>query len=233
MSIYYGESECKYYVFRTQDDDYEKFFREGILFFSLDFSMDKHFEKFDEEDAVLDYLDTIKKGETAYVVRIPKDYLKVRCYGEFGENRVLPYPFLYERYTTNEKKSRVDYYPILVPVLIESAYKDENLIFNPNYSQTFNPNGLKHTSEQLKNIASKSEALHSKYRKRNQEDCVKLYFSDKKENFWRILLEHYRVFGDDQPFPGTNELVEATFSSGDSKDKKKTKNNKKKKIITE
>ncbi|MBR4830309.1 MAG: hypothetical protein IKZ96_00890 [Bacilli bacterium] len=210
------------YVYVTTEKDYKKVFNEGICFLNQDFSMDKDFELVSEDDLPL-FLQSIKSSETAYVIKVPEEYMQVIVKDNL---RIFPYPILFERQMFDQKRRIVDFYPVLVPALISFMYSEKiGIICNPNYSINFNPNGLKYTKGQLDSVKSKAPRYLKDYEKRNNEDSVTLYCIDKTNQTWGMLKKVYNVDDSINPFPLT-ELPSVTFEP--SKEKKKGLNNNKK-----
>ena len=190
-------SDYFYYIHRTAESDYTKFFEKGLIDFDKTFVIESTMEKLDENVLPNGGLQEIMKtsfrdgDEYVFLIKIPK------CYFPNHEHRNgtwdVPIPIFYERKEI-DKYGREGIFPTLIPNLIQGCYnKEKGFITNPNFCPVFDPSGLKFAYEQLQPMKNSTNGYqkYEQYNKRNKGNIIDLYNFDKTNDTWKPFVEYY------------------------------------------
>ena len=191
-----------YYIHGTNEKDYTKFFRFGLIDYDKDaFRLESTMLRISDEDIANGRLQEImtkskdKYGElwdNVFLIKIPK------CYFPDHEHRDgtwdVPIPLFYEA-LVKDKNGVKDTYPILIPNLIQGCYSQEKgFITNDNYCPVFDPSGLKFAYEQIQPMKNSNGGYqkYEQYNKRNNVgDLRTLYEYDKQNKTWDAFVKYY------------------------------------------
>ncbi len=134
------------------------------------------------------------KGNTVFVIKIPKYYLYPATIN--GELQQAPMPIWKHLSSTGERGDVSQ----LSPELIYGVYfaENESFIQNPNYCPVHNPNGLQYDAAQIEHLTNyATEDWIGFANKRNNYSYEELLHSDEKTHFWddyiRIYNEHFGI----------------------------------------
>lgn len=212
-----SKSEFRYYIHRTGKEDYNSFFKVGVIDFDLSYKIESTMERISDEDIANGYLETKMKSlretdENVILIKIPKCYFPDHCHSDGTWDR--PIPLFYEAEGT-DKFGRKGIYPILIPNLIQGCYnRHKGFIINEDYCPVFDPSGLKFSYEQLEPMHRESYYKYNDYLARNKCSMSQLYMNDKSNKTWEPFIEYYSdKFGVDNyieyemPFEENNQTT--------------------------
>lgn len=191
------KTEFNYYIHKTAEADYNKYFKQGLIDYDLSYRIESTMERISDEDIKNGLLEEKMKSlrehdETILLIKIPKDYFPVVVHRD--GNMDVPIPLFYERETT-DTMGRKGMYPILIPNLIQGCYsRKDGFVQNDIYCPVFDPSGLKFAYEQLAPIKNNRYDLWEQYNKRNSMGTLKtLYAHDKSMGTWDLFVQHYAI----------------------------------------
>ena len=199
-------NEYFYYIHRTPESDYMKFFNKGLIDFDTSFKIGSTMEKVDENvllnGGLQETMKTALRDGDKYVflIKIPK------CYFPEHEHRDgtwdVPIPLFYEK-TVIDKFGRTGTWPVLIPCLIQGCYnKEKGFVTNPNFCPVFDPSGLKFAYEQLQPLRNSVSGYrnYDQYNKRNTNGTFELLYAyDKQNRTWDPFVKYYSEKFDVEP----------------------------------
>ena len=183
-----------YYLHKTPEADYTKFFEIGLIDYDKTFRIESTMEKVDENTllhgGLEEVMKTFREGDAnIFLIKIPKSYFPDRQHRDGSWD--VPIPVFYER-KLKDKYGREGMYPVLIPNLVQGCYnKDKGFITNPDFCPVFDPSGLKFGYEQLQPMRNDGYFRYDDYMKRNNADIRELYNYDKVNNTWEPFVEYY------------------------------------------
>lgn len=187
-------NEFNYYIHKTGEKDYTKFFKNGLYNFDTSFRIESTMEKLFDADlanGLIKRLKTLRDGDqTVLLIKIPKDYFPKTVHRN-GKMDV-PIPIFYEKNMNNPYGVNHDY-PVLIPNLIQGCYsKKDGFITNEDYCPVYDPSGLKYGYEQLEQIKNNDYTSWQNYNKRNiKGNFQTLYQFDKSSKVWEPFIQYY------------------------------------------